>query len=393
MGLHAPMLLIDSLLKAQQFDDALKVCHYIFDPNSPGPAGNQKYWQFPPFKSLANTDAKQTLEQMFLQLQPRQKDDNVTIWCNNPFSPHAVARTRPVAYMKWVTMKYIEILIAYGDYYFRQNSLETIPDAIQCYVMASHVYGPRAQMIPKRGKTAPATYSSLLDRWDAFGNAIVQLEVAFPFSNQTQLPIGSSNGITGFANIFGFATSLYFCIPPNPKLKKLRDTIDDRFYKIPTPGRAAKSALRSDLQNRIQQCERELNTVKEIFRTTLDIRNYQHNQGDSFFTCRMLRLKTHFTDTKRKQVLEWLRPGRFDGRHAEIRESRTENTGNWIVDALEAYHWTTEKGLLLVGTGDRTCMIGLGGYQDAKRQLHIAGIGKTYLWYEPSTIVDDFCDK
>jgi hypothetical protein len=98
-------------------------------------------------------------------------------------------------------------MIAYGDYYFRQNSLETIPNAIQCYVIASHVYGPRGQKIPMRGKKRPQTYRSLLSKWDAFGIAIVQLEVEFPFSNQTGLPIGSSNGISGFANICGFAIS------------------------------------------------------------------------------------------------------------------------------------------------------------------------------------------
>jgi len=134
--------------------------------------------------------------------------------------------------MKWVAMKYIEILIAYGDFYFRQNTLETVPLAIQCYVLASHVYGPRGQKIPKRGKTQPQTYNSLLDKWDAFGNAMVELELAFPFSNQTQFPIGFSNGVVGLANVFGFATTLYFCIPDNPQLRALRDTIDDRLFKI-----------------------------------------------------------------------------------------------------------------------------------------------------------------
>ncbi len=237
LGLHAPMALIDGLLQAQQFDDALAIAHVVFDPSAVGAAtdtsgDNTKYWKFQPFKALAQTDAKETLEKMFLQLDPQTADSAITAWRDDPFSPHAVARNRPVAYMKWIAMKYIEIMIAYGDYYFRQNSLETIPDAIQCYVVASHVYGPRGQKIPKRGKTKAQTYASLLNRWDAFGNAIVQLELEFPFSNQTSLPIGSSNGLQGFANIFGFATSLYFCIPDNPKLRQLRDTIDDRLYKI-----------------------------------------------------------------------------------------------------------------------------------------------------------------
>ncbi|ERF72674.1 hypothetical protein EPUS_07467 [Endocarpon pusillum Z07020] len=192
----------------------------------------QALWKFEPFKDLANKDAKVTLEQMFLRLRPQTSNDDINEWRDNPFSPHSIGRNRPVAYMKWVAMKYIEIMIAYGDYFFRQNSLETIPNAIQCYVIASHVYGQRGQKIPKRGKTKPETYASLLDRWDAFGNAIVQLELEFPFSNQTSLPIGVSTGIVGLANIFGFASALYFCIPDNPKLRELRDTIDDRLYKI-----------------------------------------------------------------------------------------------------------------------------------------------------------------
>jgi hypothetical protein len=228
---HAPMLLVDRLLAAQQFDQALKMCHYVLNPYAKG-TDHKRFWQFFPFKEI---DATNVLEKLFLELQPNTPDapnGQINEWRNHPFQPHVVARSRPSAYMKWVAMKYIEILIAYGDYYFRQNTLETIPLAIQCYVLASHVYGPRGQKIPKPGKTLPQTYNALLDKWDAFGNAMVELELAFPFSNQTPLPIGTSNGVVGLANVFGFASTLYFCIPDNPQLRALRDTIDDRLFKI-----------------------------------------------------------------------------------------------------------------------------------------------------------------
>jgi hypothetical protein len=228
---HAPMLLVGRLLAAQQFDQALKMCHYVLNPYATGTDGT-RFWKFQPFKEI---DATNVLEKLFLGLQPNTPDapaGQITEWRNHPFQPHVVARSRPSAYMKWVAMKYIEILIAYGDHYFRQNTLETIPLAIQCYVLASHVYGPRGQKIPKRGKTLPQTYNALLDKWDAFSNAMVELELAFPFSNQTPLPIGVSNGVVGLANVFGFATTLYFCIPDNPQLRALRDTIDDRLFKI-----------------------------------------------------------------------------------------------------------------------------------------------------------------
>ena len=168
------------------------------------------------------------LEKLFTGLQPGKSDDDINEWRDKPFQPHVIARSRPVAYMKWVVMKYIEILIAWGDYLFRQDTIETLNQATQLYVLAAHIYGPRGHKIPKRGKVQPQTYNSLLDKWDAFSNAMVELELAFPFSNQTPFPIGVSR----LANIFGFATSLYFCIPDNPKLRGLRDTIDDRLFKI-----------------------------------------------------------------------------------------------------------------------------------------------------------------
>jgi len=222
------MLLVDRLLAVQQFDQALKMCHYVLNPYAKG-TDKKRFWQFPPFKEI---NAKNVLENLFLGLQPNKPRNAINEWRNKPFQPHVVARSRPSSYMKWVAMKYIEILIAYGDYYFRQNTLETVPLAIQCYVFASHIHGPHGQKIPKRGKTLPQTYNSLLDKWDAFSNTMVELELVFPFSNQTPLPIGVSNGVVGLANVFGFASTLYFCIPDNPQLRALRDTIDDRLFKI-----------------------------------------------------------------------------------------------------------------------------------------------------------------
>lgn len=225
---HAPMALVDHLLKSQQFEQALKMCHYVFNPLAKG-FDEKRFWQFLPFKEI---NAENVLEKLFLGLQPNQPDDAINEWRDKPFQPHVVARSRPSVYMKWVVMKYIEILIAWGDYLFRQDTIETLNQATQLYVLAAHIYGPRGQKIPKRGKVQPQTYNSLLDKWDAFGNVMVELELAFPFSNQTPFPIGISNGVVGLANIFGFATTLYFCIPDNPKLRALRDTIDDRLFKI-----------------------------------------------------------------------------------------------------------------------------------------------------------------
>jgi hypothetical protein len=148
----------------------------------------------------------------------------------------AVARGRLVSYMKWVVMTCIRILLTHGDFYFRRRTLEDIPTAIQ------HLYGPSGEQIPKRGKKRVETYFSLLDKWYAFSNAVVQLELAFPFSNQTWFPFGVVGGIPtdlkintdqlALANIFGFATSSYFCLPDNPELWKLRAMINLWLHNI-----------------------------------------------------------------------------------------------------------------------------------------------------------------
>jgi Tc toxin complex TcA C-terminal TcB-binding domain/Neuraminidase-like domain len=240
LGFHAPMAIVDRLLQNNQFDLALKVIQYVFDPLSDATQGDTTHaraWNWKPFK---DTDASNTIQAIFDSLRPNTADSasgpaggQINQWRDHPFAPHVVARLRPSAYMKYVAVKYINILIAYGDYYFNQNTLETIPMAIQCYVLASHVYGPPGQQIPKRGKKKIQTYHSLLNQWDAFGNAMVQMEVLFPFSiNQIPTETGTVHGVTGLANIFGFAAVTYFCIPDNPTIRALRATIDDRLFKI-----------------------------------------------------------------------------------------------------------------------------------------------------------------
>ena len=161
---HAPMLLVDRLVKANQFEQALNMCHYILTPFAQGDPGDRKrFWQFPPFKEI---DPDNVLQNLFLGLQPGQSDPQINGWRAKPFQPHFVARERPFAYMMWVAMTYIKILIAWGDYLFRQDTIETINQATQLYVLAAHVYGPRGQKIPKRGRILPETYNSLRDKWD-----------------------------------------------------------------------------------------------------------------------------------------------------------------------------------------------------------------------------------
>lgn len=205
---------MDRAMSAQQFDIALKYGRFIFDPR---PASDDSwYWKWPPFAAFNPASSSIT--------------DKATVeeWKLNPFHPHVVARGRPLAYKKWVIMKYVEVLIAYGDFYFRQNTLESIPLAIQLYIEASHVFGPRGQYAPEIGRTQTDRYDDLQKfNFDALSNMKVDMAYTFPFAatdeaeydDDTVLPLGA-------------ATSEYFKYYSNPKLVELRSLIDDRLTKI-----------------------------------------------------------------------------------------------------------------------------------------------------------------
>ena len=229
LAFHIPMAIVTQLRSTQQYDLALKFLQYIFNPYG-NPNNPTSYWNFRPFQEIVSKDY---LEDFFSSLQPFVPSPQINTWRDNPFSPYVLGRLRPVAFMKWVVMTYIGTLIDYGDYYFTQNTLEAIPLAIQCYVLADHIYGPAGQLIPNRGTTKVETYASLLNKWDPFENAVVDMELMFPFSNQitTEVPTGWTKG-DDLPNIFGFATTYYFCIPGNPTLTGLKATIDDRLFKI-----------------------------------------------------------------------------------------------------------------------------------------------------------------
>ena len=225
---HMPILLADELSKAQNFEEAMKWFHFVFNPFAEGKEAN-RFWRFKPFQKI---NSHKILDNIFYHLKGNTADQTISEWRNKPFMPHVVARSRPVAYMKWVVMKYIDNLIAWGDDLFRQGTIESINQATQLYVLAGHILGPRPNYVPKRGTIKPQTYLGLLDKWDAFGNAMVELELAAPFSNQLSTPHVVINHEIASVNIFGVASTLYFCIPNNPKLRGYWDTVADRLYKI-----------------------------------------------------------------------------------------------------------------------------------------------------------------
>src|SRR5262249_55666569 len=121
---------------------------------------------------------------------------------NKPFQPHAVARTRHLAYQYCVVVKYLDNLIAWGDHLFQQDTVESINEATLLYVLAAKILGPRPQRIPPGGKVQPKTFAQLkVQGLDPMGNALVELEGQIPFNLAPQ-NAGSGDGSSA-RSLFG----------------------------------------------------------------------------------------------------------------------------------------------------------------------------------------------
>ena len=247
---HVPFLVATRLMENQRFEEAQKWFHYVFDPTSGGTGkAPQRFWRFKPF--FENHDLATIQDQLTLLAQDptasvspgamelhdllgmaldsfgrQQTEKQIAAWEKDPFNPHLLARMRPLAYQKAVVMKYIENLIAWGDQLFRRETLESINEATQLYILASQLLGPRPVRVRPTGAPEAKTYAEIANQtMGAFSDPLVEAE-ALVFS-----PVGPIVQVAGKAPPPDVDT-LLFCVPENDMLLGLWDTVADRLFKL-----------------------------------------------------------------------------------------------------------------------------------------------------------------
>ena len=226
--------------KNQRFEEARDWYHFIFNPIGvesaiPGGSAMSKFWITKPF--FETTDpayVQQRIENIMRMLAGDTSvpgysaeaksalEDQVRDWRTNPFEPHRIANYRTVAYQKTVVMNYLDNLIAWGDYLFRQDSMESITEATLLYILAAEIMGPRPKRVPPKNKPPVETFNELEYQLDAVPNALVEIE------NLVPAPSGEGDASPEAPPL----PMLYFCIPHNEKMLGYWDTVADRLYKI-----------------------------------------------------------------------------------------------------------------------------------------------------------------
>ncbi|MDU9005965.1 Tc toxin subunit A-related protein [Sedimentitalea todarodis] len=275
---HIPFMIANHLSQNQRFEDAQAWYHFIFDPtdNSEVPLAMNPYrfWKVKPF--YENTDIR-TVEDMLRLLSSsdpgeltarRDLEAQIKDWRKNPFQPNRIAEQRPVAYQKAIVMKYLDNLIDWADQLFRQDTRQSVREATQIYVLASGMLGKAPNRIPTPAGTKTIggntvhSFNDLAPHLNDLDNALIMLETVLP---PAELPGSDPAGGLGVATEFaapgiddggsgpGFGgpdglavgevpedppapeivgSTLFFCVPPNPKLLGYWDTVADRLFKI-----------------------------------------------------------------------------------------------------------------------------------------------------------------
>lgn len=262
---HIPMYVANKLRQDQKFAEAQKWFHYVFDPTSSDPTNApKKFWVFQPFRDYVCSGEDGTpcnIQELMRMLNEESEtpefqalEQTVHAWERSPFSPHTVARTRIIAYMKWVVMRYIDTLIEWADQLFRRDSIESLNEATQLYMLAWNILGEAPHAVTAKERE-DESYNDLRGKLDEFSNALVALmdRIPTPSANQNQgTSVSMMSALApqieledrtliepkvpqlinqGQENLLP-ANMLYFCIPQNEKLLGYWDLVRDRFFKL-----------------------------------------------------------------------------------------------------------------------------------------------------------------
>lgn len=233
---HAPFSFAKHLSRGQRYQEAQQWFHCIFDPtdDSEDEAGARRFWKLRPFRTVEATSLESMLANLATEQDPELRDDTlnaIQAWSRSPFRPHRVAAYRHQAYMIATVMAYLDNLIDWGDSLFRQDTGEAIDEAMQLYVLAASVLGPRPESVPRKGSTRHQSYAKIRSDVAQFGSVLREVESLLPFDLMpaSKESVRSSGKTRSLASL---GEAMYFGVPNNEKLLGYWDKVSDRMFKI-----------------------------------------------------------------------------------------------------------------------------------------------------------------
>ena len=239
---HIPFYIATQLSSRQQYADAQRWFHTIFDPTNTNDTWSAptRFWKVKPLMEAADVqvDNWATFAGAPSSDEAEDFEEQVAAWEADPFDPHAIAKMRPIAYGRAVIVHYVENLLSWGDHLFRQDTMETVNQAAQLYVLAGEVLGERPEQLERREEPTYKSFAEIQTDLASTTSVLDSLE-NYSFTSRTLSPrrIGSApknltSGVRSSNTMPSIGGDNYFCILPNDELLKYWDTVEDRLYKI-----------------------------------------------------------------------------------------------------------------------------------------------------------------
>jgi hypothetical protein len=270
--LHAPLAIADYMARQQNFEEARRWLHAVFDPTAEKKDKTTQqipqFWRFLPFDNATQPIAiaklltwladPKMVDPQDTQALEKELSSQVKEWEKNPFMPHVIARLRPSAYQWYTFFAYLDVLIGWGDQLFRRDTRESVNDATLLYILAAKLLGPRPRTIPAPTAPYALTYRLLRgdpNQIDSFSNAWVNYadlpglkqfastQVGSARSSQSfallkapgqpseHLPIPATDVSSAIQHLTSLG-ALAFCVPRNEKVTEFYDRVENRLFNV-----------------------------------------------------------------------------------------------------------------------------------------------------------------
>lgn len=236
---HLPTLIARQLKSDGRHSDAIRWLSMVFDPTSRENLGPRRVWRIKPFMTADSRSNIAALVQLLGQNPSNSEDiklrksfeSQLKAWRETPFEPHRIAEHRLSAYMMWAALEYVDVLIEWGDALFKQDSMESINEATNLYLLADAILGKRPTVVEKGTVNGAQSFEDLnsLSLNAAIPDWVSDLEGWM----MAPSPDNGCKPQACHASVFAaLSPKNYFCIPPNPKLPEYWDRVADRLFKI-----------------------------------------------------------------------------------------------------------------------------------------------------------------
>ncbi|KJZ62504.1 neuraminidase-like domain-containing protein [Pseudomonas fluorescens] len=206
---HLPHLVATRLRAEDRYLEAQKWLHYLFDPQAPADP-----------EQPSRTNPKP----LYWRCRPLNVEGNVGCETRAPTDPDAIGYSAPYHFKVLVFTDYVKNLVAWGDWYYRQLTRDSLVAAKLCYVQAEFLMG-QPPLVRTANRWQTETVDSLLNR-SASRPALEQFEQTLTYS-LTDFPAAAEAPPE-----LGLLANEPFTCPINEQLLALYDLPGQRLHNL-----------------------------------------------------------------------------------------------------------------------------------------------------------------